>query len=80
MRQPILSRDAGEEAFVHAAGGAANWLSLSEEQTGSPLSVQLGFIPLDLLIPLGDRHPKEITSSPLHLLQNTFTKLFKTKN
>lgn len=51
------------------AGGTANGLSLSEEKLQHVARDTQLFVPLDLLIPLWEMHPKEITPAPSPLLQ-----------
>lgn len=44
--------------------------ALVEEKTGSTVPTLLKFIPLDLLIPLWEMLPGDITPAPFPLLQN----------
>lgn len=52
--------------------------ALVEEKTGSTLTMLLKFIPLDLLIPLWEMLPGDITPAPSPLLQNHY-KMFRNK-
>lgn len=52
--------------------------ALVEEKTGSALPMVLTFIPLDLLIPLWEMLPGDITLAPFPLLQNHY-KIFHNK-
>lgn len=53
------------QLLVASRAGSA----LAEEKTGSMLPTPLKFIPLDLLIPLWELHPKGIAPAPFPLHQ-----------
>ena len=57
------------------ASGIENWPSLSENWQCVTSTTQL-FIPLDLLIPLWEMHPKEITPAPSPMLQKRHLQTF----